>query len=73
MEKTVYIDYGTERRLGEKEKDSRYIQETSAPVKVSLYQVSDLIYVTGCSRNLGASEKTSILICLGLTAPLVVK
>ena len=69
----MYIDYGTERRLGEKEKDSRYIHETSALVKMSLYQASDLIYVTGCSGNLGASEKTSILICLGFTAPLAVK
>ena len=34
------IDYGTERR--EKEKDSRYIQEASAPAAVTVYQICNI-------------------------------
>jgi len=40
MGRTVCIDYGTERR--EKEKDSRYIQEASAPAAVTVYQICNI-------------------------------
>jgi hypothetical protein len=40
MGRTMCIDYGTERR--EKEKDSRYIQEASAPAAVTVYQICNI-------------------------------
>jgi len=39
-ENRVRVFYGTEKR--EKEKDSRYIQEASAPVAVTVYQICNM-------------------------------
>jgi hypothetical protein len=41
-ENRVRVFYGTER---EKEKDSRYIQEASAPAAVTVYQTCNIMYI----------------------------
>jgi len=40
-EKRVRVFYGTEKREG-KEKDSRYMDETSAPAAVAVYQICNI-------------------------------
>jgi hypothetical protein len=40
-ENRVRVFYGTEKREG-KEKDSRYMDETSAPAAVTVYQICNI-------------------------------
>jgi hypothetical protein len=42
-ENRVRVFYGTEKR--EKEKDSRYIQEASAPAALTVYQTCNIMYI----------------------------
>jgi hypothetical protein len=42
-ESRVHVFYGTKKR--EKEKDSRYIQEASAPAAVTVYQTCNIMYI----------------------------
>jgi len=43
-ENRVRVFYGTVKREG-KEKDSRYIDETSAPAAVIVYQTCNIMYI----------------------------
>jgi hypothetical protein len=43
-ENRVRVFYGTEKREG-KEKDSRYIQEASAPAAMTVYQTCNIMYI----------------------------
>jgi hypothetical protein len=45
--RTVYVYSMVQRR--EKEKDSRYIQEASAPASVTVYQTCNIMYI--CNKN----------------------
>jgi hypothetical protein len=47
-ERTVYMYSMVQRR--EKEKDSRYIQEASAPAAVTVYQICNIMYI--CNRRI---------------------
>jgi len=46
--RTVYMYSMVQRR--EKEKDSRYIQEASAPAAVTVYQICNIMYI--CNRRI---------------------
>jgi hypothetical protein len=41
-ENRVRVFYGTKKR---EEKDSRYIQEASAPAAVTMYQICNIMYI----------------------------